>query len=282
MVGFTAAACCSGLPASKMLAVTVSGLDCAHGPRGSQPAAAAQALTCMLHGCSTAADAGAACQLQLIHHMSFDPCAGAVLVSTDELLQHLHQTHDVPAGRPDTAGNDAGPASTSWTATAEGAQEHRTSLAASCSPRPGVLSSTDTSSSTASVWTDTFHLPLSEGDRPPAEPGTLNITQPLLLEVNPTPNLSAQPLPDGWSAGDLILVDLALPAAALQAAAKDPQLFGSPSQQLNSSSAEQQLPHDGLAAAACTAGWSLWLARAGMVVFVGGLQLLPLSQFLRV
>jgi hypothetical protein len=257
---FAASYCSRTAEAGKVLAVTVNGINCADAKAGGSHArrtqTAGSAYTCALHGCT--ADSDQPCQLQPINHMTFAPCAGAVLISTADILQ-----------------STADPAE-AFESSSSAPLPPVLQLAAACSSS-NTHASSDSSNSTAATWTNTFSLSLSPGDwksTAHADPSGSSVdlgqqqhSQPALLDAHPATASSAQSLRDGWTAGDLLLVDLVIPTAPA-----DPSV-----QQLTSSgtaTAEQ----DRLDAGVCTAGWSLWLARAGMAVFLIGLQLLPLSS----
>jgi hypothetical protein len=308
---------------SKMLAVTVSGIDCAAAAsRPSKLSAAAQlgstsATTCTLYACQ-APSKDSACHFHSIPQLTFFPCEqGAVLISTRYILQHLQAAGDSEDSQYATT-NTAGlseatvgnfPAdsklSDAFGLSADSSSTLQTvsllQLSVACRPAPVHGSQEESRFLAARTGTfsrsDTFTLTLSPEDlttyteQPSSSSnlaaGSSSHNQPYIeLQATAGPEAMSAHLKDGWSAGNLeqqlVLVDLVLPEAPKPTS--EQHHASTPEQQPNTTAddtIEQLMPDSAdVAAPTCSAGWQLWLTRACMVVFVGGLQLLPLSSAL--
>lgn len=274
----------------------------------------ATALTCALHACATPSKE-AVCQLHSIPQLAFAPCEqGAVLISTRYILQHLQQAASqdsqqhtagsdkleaaadsiLPDGSPNLSASDPTAASSSQ-ASAVSLQ-----LAAACTAAaPAAANKVP-----LVLWSKTFNLTLSPEEsmhltqamsHSSQQPGSgSQHGQPSIDGQSAVDTLGAAsvtPLRHGWTAGNLdqqlVLVELLLPAPPQVIEDSESNLLSASEQLQNSTADEETEQHEGAdsldlqQAGVCSAGWSVWLARAGMVIFVAGLQLLPLSSLLQ-
>lgn len=300
-------------PTGRVLAITVEGIKCASGAvsagRGSNPtdqlsALAAQPVTtCALHACiMPSQESDATCELQSIPRSEFVPCEqGALLVHMHDILQHLQAS----AGRPqdpqhsqtfqgmDAATGSHSPASSANTqqaATVYSSSLHTDAesllqIAASChAAAPAAASKLSRASASLGfpVWSQTVNVSVAPQDH-------LDAGQKL-----PTQYDGLEIAGRGWSAGNLrqqlVLVDLFLPE-------EPAAMLTSINQAANPVDAEDQPRDDAFIAqppavaeqavadgtaedqGSCTAGWWVWLSRAGMAVVVVSLQLLPLHSY---
>jgi hypothetical protein len=243
---------------NQVLAVTVSGLDCTmHGSQGSHT------TTCALHACTTTS-ADSRCQQHRMSQLVFASCdQGAVLISTRDILQHLQAAADAAEdARADAYDADSllqEDSNSSSTASSVSLLH----LAAACTPAEAT--------GTPVWWSDTFTLDLSQEDS----------SQVGLADQHS--------VADSWSDGaadlekQLVLVDLLLPAAPELPTSGDAAASTAEGSQVQEEDAMPDAEPEAQQqqSSTCSARWHVWLARAGMVVWVVGLQLLPMSSFVQ-
>lgn len=221
-----------------MLAISVSGIDCV--------AATTAAVSCTLHAGSTTTDGDQ--QLHELPGSTFAPCEeGLLLVSSSELMQHT--------------------LSSSLLSTAS------LRLAASCSDH--------NATTPQPAWTQTLMLtaddlmmhPHSTSSNDSATSGYAQHLQEFGLVDSS----------EGWEQ-QLLLVDLVLPPTSAGETQDDTDVGAvdepedGPSS-LDVEGAEAVGADSSAGDAKCAiSSWKLWLARAGLVVFVSCLQLLPYTS----
>lgn len=274
--------------AGQVLAVTVSGVDCtAHGSQGSQTSRPAGTTTCALHACATTS-VDSSCQLQRMPQLVFAPCdQGTVLISTRDILQHLQAAagaaeaaHDDDADSQPLADHSL-PDGNSSTASVSLLQ-----LAAACTRTETTLTAVDPTP----VWSHTSILGLSLDVHSQIGLADEHRQPFTTLQLPATAEPSGTPATDAWSAAapdleQLLLVDLLLMPAAPELLTSSDDVAGtaegSHEQEDDAVPDQLEVQQQSQLGSTCTASWHVWLARAGMVVFVGGLQLLPLSSFVQ-
>lgn len=271
--------------AGQVLAVTVSGLDCtAPGSQGSHPPRPAGTTTCTLHACTTTS-ADSHCQLQRMPQLLFAPCdQGAVLISTRDIMQHLQAAAEAAeAAHEDIYDADSQPlADHSLLEGNSTASVSLLQLAAACTR----TETTPTMVNPTPVWSHTSTLDLSPDDR--SQIGLADQhRQPFTTLQLPAPaEPSGNPATDAWSAAapdleQLLLVDLLLMPAAPELPTSSGVVAstagGSHEQEDDAMPDQLEVQQQSQLGSTCTASWHVWLARAGMVVFVGGLQLLQIT-----
>jgi hypothetical protein len=270
----------------KILAIKVSEVYCSLGMHasatGKQPAIADQPQTaadaCVLHACYGMES----CQMRPIPELSFSPCEdGVMLVSMQELLQQSAagqaQASSTDLEQQDLVDNAQHPEtdseSSSYLTTSIDAPSVL-QFAAECFASTASAADKTAHVSSMPIWSDTRTIEVSAND--------WNST---FTGAGSSGEFTKAPSYDGVQtnlAQQLLLVELTLPAtpdftAAASTASTANQQHDS--QEAHEASADGsfdgQLSAHAAEHSTCVAGWQVWLARAGMAVFVGALQLVP-------